>query len=133
MDIKKQIRQTAAQTLRNVRERTGSRAIGYNVSTVAWIDRFIEKQRTVGLDQDTVDGLINNFGCLLGQCIIECHGGSWVNRDGSWAVQFDDRNAVFPFNKLQKQFEHGHDGGDSVLSMFNLVPKLFATKPWWKW
>jgi hypothetical protein len=53
-----------------------------------------------------------------------------INRlqDGGccWGVVFDDKNAVFPFAKVHKQFQYGLDRGDSILGFFDLIgPVIF--------
>ena len=43
-------------------------AFGYNVESVAWVDGFIEKQRSnPDLDQDAIDGLVSTLGSFLGE------------------------------------------------------------------
>jgi len=47
---------------------------------------------------------------------------------GKWGVFFDDSNAVFPFAKVSKQFENGHDGGDSISSFFEVIGPVFRKR-----
>jgi len=97
---------------------------GYNAASVAWVDGFIEKQRSnPDLDQDAIDGLVSTLGSYLGECIIRCYGGRWQNIKGEWCVSFDDKNAAYPFGKVKKQFMHGQE--DSTKKFFELIPQLF--------
>ena len=136
MTTPKDLNKIAADTLRRLRAVSGKAGLGYNRPSVIWVDDFIEKQRKSGLAPQTVDGLIDNLGCYLGRCIIETYGGKWAELEGGWAIQFDLKNAVFPFNKIAKQFQNGSE--DSILSMFELIPAVFPGvanfpgKPWWK-
>lgn len=97
---------------------------GYNAESVAWVDGFIEQQRSrSGVDKNVIDGLVNVLGSFLGECIIRCFGGNWKNADGEWSVCFDDKNAVYPFTKVRKHFANGQE--DSVRSFFELIPVMF--------
>jgi hypothetical protein len=58
--------------------------------------------------------------------VIRTFGGTWAHLDGSWGVQLDAKNAVFPFAKVLKQLENG--AGDSVLSFFTVIPRVFKGK-----
>jgi hypothetical protein len=113
---------------------------GYDAQSVAWLDGYIERQRTrTDLTQELVDGLVSVFGSYLGECVINCYGGYWENEDGQWRVSFNVENAVYPFGKVRKQFENGAE--DSIKSFFEIIPIIFASttttekiarKPWWK-
>jgi hypothetical protein len=97
---------------------------GYNAESVDWVDGFIEQQRNRSdLDKNTINGLVDALGSFLGECIIRCFGGYWNNSDGEWCVRFDKENAVYPFNKVHKQFANGQE--DSIRSFFELIPVMF--------
>jgi hypothetical protein len=97
---------------------------GYNAASIAWVDEFIERQRSrPDLDGNTIDGLVNTIGSFLGEAIIRCYGGHWQNSDGEWAIYFDDQNAAFPFDKVRKQLTNGPE--DSIKSFFEQIPVLF--------
>ncbi len=97
---------------------------GYNAESVAWVDGFIENQRIrPDMDENAINGLINTLGSFLGECIIRCYGGCWQNINGEWCIGFDGKNAVYPFNKVKKQFRNGP--GDSTKSFFELIPVVF--------
>ncbi len=81
---------------------------GYNADSVAWVDGFIDSQRNrPGIDNATIDGLVNTLGCFLGECIIRCFGGKWCYVDGQWCVNFSDKDAAYPLNLVSKQFIYG--------------------------
>ena len=97
---------------------------GYNSESVRWLDGFIERERTTR-DVDSVGTakLIQVLGSYLGECVIHVYGGTWKEREGQWGVFFDDSNAVFPFNKVHKQFQNGE--GDSIRSFFEVIGEVF--------
>jgi hypothetical protein len=102
---------------------------GYNRESVAWIEGFIERERRrPELTPSSTAKLVQTLGSYLGECIIYLHGGVWREREGTWGVFFDDANAVFPFSKIQKQFQDGLEGGDSVLSFFDLIDPVILRK-----
>ena len=123
-----------------LRQASGMEDFGYNAESVAWLDGFIERQRArPGFDEEAARGLTQTLGSFLGECVIRCYGGEWREQEGTWAVAFDGGNAVFPFNKVRKQFDNGAE--DSVGSWFETIPIIFARqperrqppkKPWWK-
>ena len=82
-------------------------AFGYNRESVAWVEGYIERQRTRSdLTPETLDGMAQVLGSFLGQC-------------------FDDSNAAYPFNKVRKQLQNGADGSDSILAFFDSIGPLF--------
>lgn len=98
---------------------------GYNEESVAWLAQFIENQRLrPEFSLEKVDGLTNTLGSYLGECIIFSFGGAWKLTDYGWCVEFSEGNAVYPFNKVKKQFENGLD--DSVLSFFISIKVIFG-------
>jgi len=108
---------------------------GYNRASVAWVEGYIERQRArANLAPDARHQLAQVLGSFLGECIIRCYGGTRRRDEHGWAIHFDDSNAAYPLNKVQKQFDNGVDGGDSILSFFDSVGPLFhrREKPWWK-
>jgi hypothetical protein len=98
---------------------------GYDAQSVAWLDGYIERHRA-RITQDLVEGLVNVFGSYLGECVISCYGGYWENEDGHWRVSFNEDNAVYPFAKVQKQFENGAE--DSIKSFFEIIAIVFASE-----
>jgi hypothetical protein len=96
---------------------------GYNAASVSWLDGYINRIR-VEIDQATTDRLISVFGSYLGECVINCYGGYWEEEEGQWRVSFDERNGVYPFAKVRKQFENGAE--DSIKSFFKIIPIVFG-------
>jgi hypothetical protein len=74
--------------------------------------------------------LINVLGSFVGECIRHEFGGEWKQVDGQWGISFDPLNVAFPFAKITKQFENGHEGGDSIFSLYEIIPLLVNKKPW---
>lgn len=109
--------------------------IDYNLDGVKFLEGFIERTKNQ-IPKDEWDGLINSCSAFFGQCIIECYGGKWVyDNSDTPIIQFDDSNKIFPFSKVSKQFEHGL--GDSISSLFSLIPTIYkiqpkAKKKWWQ-
>lgn len=142
MTDQEKLRANAELVVGQLREASGIEAFGYDAESVAWVDGFIERQRVRPefADDAAADRLSQTLGSYLGECVIRCYGGEWREQEGTWAVDFGGGNAVFPFNKVRKQFRHG--AGDSVRSWFETIPVVFARplspqpapakKPWWK-
>ena len=95
----------------------------YDRASVEWIDGYIERTRP-NLEASAVDGLSNSIGAFLGECIIANHGGQWRESEGTWGIYFDEKNAAYPFAKVQKQFMNG--GEDSILSFYDVIPVVFG-------
>ncbi len=97
---------------------------GYNRDSLKWVDGFIERQRiATDVNSDGTAMLIQVLGSYLGEWVIHAYGGSWKEQDNQWVVSFDDSNAVFPFNKVWKQFHYGHE--DSILGFFEMIGEVF--------
>ena len=116
-----QIRHNAALVLSMARNDL-DQDIGYDEAGVRWLDGYVQRLHERG-DTELNAKLVSNLGSFLGECIVQSHGGIWTEMDGQWGVQFDERNAVYPFNKVSKQLESG--GEDSILSLFTTIPILF--------
>jgi hypothetical protein len=141
MTVQDQIRANAEFIVRKLQQVSDIENFGYNSESVAWVDGIIERQRLrTELDEAAIDRLSDNLSCYLGECVIACYGGKWQQQDGGWAVVFDAGNAVFPFNKVRKQFRNGKEQGDSIFGLFDSISVVFANsinaqdekKPWWK-
>jgi hypothetical protein len=112
----------------------GGLKLDYNPEGVKFLEGFIERNK-IAIARDEWDGLINSCGAFLGQCVIENYGGEWMQEpDGNVCVAFDNKNKVFPFAKVGKQFENGLT--DSIYSFFTVIPTVFnlsqkLKKKWW--
>jgi hypothetical protein len=106
------------ETMKNV----AGVSLSYDETSVAWLEGYIERQRTPGAPgaRQSLTSLIGSF---LGECIRRQFGGEWVENEFGWAVCFDRQNCIFPFNKVQKQFAHGSD--ESILSFYRSIPVMF--------
>ena len=100
----------------------------YDDTSVMFIENFIEKNKQQ-IEKEEWDGLINSMGAFLGQCIIENYGGKWEVDEETQVtcVAFDNKNKVYPFAKVSKQFENGLE--DSISSMYRLIPIVFKLSP----
>lgn len=109
--------------------------IKFDNEGVKFIEGFIERNKTQIAKEEWV-GLINSCGAFLGQSVIENYGGRWVrDENGQVAVAFDEKNKVYPFSKVTKQFDNGLE--DSIHSMFSIIPTVFklqskTKKKWWQ-
>jgi hypothetical protein len=111
--------------------------IKYNADGVKFLEGFIERNKSE-IPKEQWSGLINTCGAFLGQCIIKNFGGKWVREDDEQvAVVFGDGNKIYPFAKVNKQFENGLE--DSIFSLFTLIPTVYKIEPrsprktkWWR-
>ncbi len=104
-------------------------AFGFDRDSVAWVEGFIERHRADLKPGDEVpEGLVNCLGAFLGESIVRATGGQWARseQDGSWSVQFANGSGAFPFAKVWKQFENGLEGGDSILSFYDIAVEYVA-------
>ncbi len=99
---------------------------GYNKESVKWLEGHLEQLRLSGAFQveETKNQLADLYGSFLGECIIQCYGGSWAEHDGMWGVAFDQNNIVFPFAKVAKQMDNGLE--DGIGTMFRCIPVLYG-------
>ena|GEM_PF-4715644 len=110
---------------------------GYNEESIEWLAGFINRQRERDdFSLELGKNMTNTIGSFLGQCIVKCHAGKWKETTEGWAVEFNDQNKVYPFNKTLKQFENGPE--DSIYSFFTTIPIIFELttgrpeKKWWE-
>jgi len=94
----------------------------FSEESVATLDRFINEKRDV-FDDDTINRMTATFGSFLGETIRRNYGGSWDDINGELGIRFDEKNAIFPYAKLRKQFENGAE--DSILSFYQVIPIVF--------
>ncbi len=96
---------------------------GYNKESVHWLQGYIERLRRSEKFKESEEQFVSVFGSYLGECIIQRHGGHWENRDGIFAVAFDDQNYVLPFNRVKKQWQNGLE--DGIADLFDMIPELW--------
>lgn len=96
--------------------------VDFDRSAVEWLDGFVTRQHE-NSDPNNMSGLVSTLGSFFGECIIQTFGGEWAQCEQEWCVQFDDKNAAFPFAKIEKHLKNGRE--DSVLSMFDAIPVVF--------
>ncbi|PYT00037.1 MAG: hypothetical protein DMF63_08690 [Acidobacteria bacterium] len=99
--------------------------LAFNEASVAWIDGFIERQRSRDdFDLAASDGLAQKLGSFVGECMCNEFGGKWKQLDEGLGIVFSDGNAAFPLTKVRKQFANGSD--DSILSFYRSAAALFS-------
>jgi hypothetical protein len=97
---------------------------GLDRPSVEWLEGFIERQRVQsrGDGQEAFVGrMVSILASFLGECIAVGSGGTWIWLEDyhTWVVRLADNMDVFPFSKVQKAFDSGLDGGESVLSFYD--------------
>ena len=96
---------------------------GYGRESVAWLEGFIDRQRLRGGDTSKLIGVIGSF---LGEAIIASAGGVWTEAEQAYGVVFSAGDICFPFAKVSKQFENGTEGGDGILSFYDIAVDYVA-------
>ena len=101
---------------------------GLDAASVAWTEGFIERQRGA-LDVDGASGIVNVLGSYLGEAVIAAvPGAHWdTDADGALGIAFAGGDMAFPFAKVGKQLDDGLEGGESILSFYNVCVKHIAT------
>lgn len=99
---------------------------GFDAVSVEWLDGFIERTRNSPSAAQNFEKWVSIYGSYLGEAVMKCHGGSWANNESGWHIRFDDKNGVFPFNKVRKQLQFGKE--DSIASFFNSIPEIFVNR-----
>ena len=105
---------------------------GYNLESVRYVEEYIERMRIrAGVTPKMIEQWVNTIGSFLGECIIHTYGGEWREHEGRWGIFFsesNDRNAAFPFSKVRKQIDNGLEGGDSIVSFFQVIGPFLLKK-----
>jgi len=96
--------------------------VEFDRAAVEWLDGYVTRQHEQG-DPKNIDGLISTLGSFFGECIVRTYGAQWATDEYGWSVRFDEKNAAYPFAKIEKHLRNGSE--DSVLSMFDNIPILF--------
>ena len=121
MNLQENVKQNAEHTIKMF-ERSHNMTLNYDEKSIKFVDDFIN-QSGYKFDDKQKEQLINFLGSFLGECIRQNYGGNWELANAEPAVKFDEKNAVFPFNKIRKQFENGQE--DSILSFYQVIPLVF--------
>lgn len=120
--MEERIKTLAQNLIVTLSERLGVH-LNYDRASVEWIDGYIERIRP-NLEEAAVLGLSNSIGAFLGECIIANYGGQWRESEGTWGIYFDDKNAAYPFAKVEKHLLNGRE--DSILSFYEVIPIVFG-------
>lgn len=94
----------------------------YGDAMIAFVDQFVEGTRPV--DPDLLDQYTTLIGAVLGESIVATYGGAWLPTGEGWAVRWDERSQVLPFDRARKHLVEGPD--ESVLALFRSIPLVFA-------
>ena len=97
--------------------------MGLDRRSLVWVEAFLERQREN--PEFDVQRLVPVLGSFLGQCVVEHGQGEWREDDNGWFVHLPGVDA-WPFDKVAKQARYGRDGGESIVSFFDLVLQLDA-------
>jgi hypothetical protein len=120
------VRDNAAFAIRELGKARGE-PMDLSPQSIAWIEGFIERQRRKFADEQARGGLVSVLGSYLGEAIIEATDGAWDTDDnGALGVRFACGDWCYPFNKVDKQFEQGVEGGESILSFYNVCVNMIA-------
>jgi hypothetical protein len=95
----------------------------FNSRSVEWLDGYINRIRTGTWSKDQIALLFSNFGSYLGEAILAAYGGAWAQDKYGWHIRFDERNRVYPFAKVAKQWKNGPE--DSILSFYSTIGTVF--------
>jgi hypothetical protein len=98
----------------------------FDDKSVEWLDGFIERLRNGPMNQEQQENWVSNLGSFLGEAIRASYGGIWTLNESGWQIQFNEKNAVFPFNKVRKQLQFGPE--DSILSFYRTIPLVFSLR-----
>ncbi len=98
---------------------------GLDQPSVAWVEGFIERQRT-SANVKTGGGMHSVLGSYLGEAIIAATGGRWDEDENGIGILFANGDKCYPFAKVAKQLENGLEGGDSILSFYNVSVEYVA-------
>jgi hypothetical protein len=120
------IRANAALVIKEFGELSGT-AFGYDESSVAWVEGYIERLRKQH-GESAPDGLVSVIGSYLGEAIIAKAGGQWMEDDaGRLGIRFANGDTAYPFTKVQKPLDNGLEAGDSIASFYETSVNFIAT------
>ena len=121
------IRANAAFAIGELADLSGT-DFGLDAASVAWTEGFLERQRGA-LDVDGASGIVNVVGSYLGEAIIAAApGAQWdTDADGAIGVAFVNGDMAYPFAKVAKLLDEGLEGGESILSLYNVCVEHVAT------
>lgn len=121
MSLSESTKRNAALTIKMFAE-SHTVVLDYDEKSIQFLDDFINQSGSK-YNENQQSQLADFFGSFLGECIRKIYGGNWEFINGDPAIRFDEKNAVFPFNKVEKQFRNGAE--DSILSFYQVVPIVF--------
>lgn len=121
------IRRKAAVAVRKFAPLSGLE-FGFDRGSVEWVDGFIERIRLQDGMMPVPEQFVSLFGSYLGEAIVQATNGNWTEADeGALVVRFANGDWCSPFSNVRKQFEQGHEGGESIASFYEASVNLVAT------
>jgi hypothetical protein len=150
MSVIDQLMKNADWVRDNFGPESGLADFGYNSDSIAYIDRYIDRNVRGVRDQKALAKYISLLGAFVGEAVRARHGGEWIETDTFPMLQIQRGemiHGVQPFGKVQKRIADGET--DSLAFFFNdFVPaivegrappewkagvrKVEPNKPWWK-
>jgi hypothetical protein len=127
-DPQRQIAHNVRLAIEQLGPLSGLDDFGLNRPSVAWLEGFIEGQRTNPNIAQNPGGFVGVLGSFLGECIAANADGAWHHSgELGWCVRFSNGDVAFPFAKVQKQFDSGLAAGESILSFYDIAVGYVAS------
>jgi len=145
-----QIKANAAWVQENFSPESGLADFGYNAESIAYLDQFISRNIEGEPDEQLRAKYVSLLGAFLGETLVACYGGQWIETDGFPIIQVErgeSIHAIQPFGKVEKRIINGET--ESLAFFFkDFIPAILAgnappewkvaerpvdpKKPWWK-
>jgi hypothetical protein len=93
----------------------------FSEASIKWIDGFIERNRSRP-STSTLEQVIASY---LGETIRVNFHCAWVGIDEGIGLNCPGDLMLFPFSKVSKQFQSGHE--HSIYAFYREIPKLIAS------
>ena len=123
----KQRMAAAAEDFRRAYQGQFQRDLSYDAGGIQLLDQLIEDQRSQGVP--ATDAFVEGIGAFFGEVLLRQFGGEWIVHKERFCVLLDDKNGVFPLDKVARQWANGRAGGDSVLGTYDSVQRLRSAQP----
>jgi hypothetical protein len=88
----------------------------YDIQSLEFLENYITSIKG-HIDSPQMEQILAMIGCFLGETFIQNFVGTWDVWENNWMIRFDEKNGVFPINKVFKFYENGQE--DSFASMFS--------------
>ncbi|MGE4073401.1 MAG: DUF1444 family protein [Lysobacterales bacterium] len=118
----KQRMAAVAEDFRQAYQNRFQRLLTYDASGIRLIDQLIEDQRSHGIA--ATDSFVEGIGAFFGEVLVRQFDGEWILHKERLCVLVDDKNAVFPLERVARQWANGRAGGDSISGTYESVQRL---------